>query len=163
MAQGLRLAPQTGDDMVVVDDLRAPGAEGTHARQLGDAIGAKEPFQAVVVEMHPETMTDQARRHAVENLVDGDGGVAGHRDGQLGEVGGAPNGQRLQNRDLGHDAGTAAGIVAIDDVRHEPAIIGQALEVPTAAASEGLIEPTLQVPMGGLDGAVLVRFAGNPN
>ena len=32
MAQGLRLAPQTGDDMVVVDDLRAPGAEGTHAR-----------------------------------------------------------------------------------------------------------------------------------
>ena len=106
--------------------------------------------------MHPETMTDQARRHAVENLVDGDGGVAGHRDGQLGEVGGAPNGQRPQNRDLGHDAAAAAGIVVIDDVRHEPAIVGEAIEVPTAAALEGLLEPTLEVRMGNLNRAVLV-------
>jgi hypothetical protein len=28
--------------------------------------------------------------------------------------------------------------VAVDDERHEPAVVGEAIEVPAAAASEGL-------------------------
>ena len=75
----------------------------------------------------------------------------------------AQGGQRRRSyfnieRDI-PDPGAAAGIVAVVDERHEPAVVGEAIEVPTAAANEGLIEPTLEVPVGGLDRAVLVRLA----
>ena len=120
MAQGLRVAAQTGDDMVVVDDLRAFGAEGTR----GSSATRSEPRNPSSRSwmMHPE-MADQARRHAVEYLVDGDGGVAGHRDGQLGEAGGAPNGQRLENRQNGErqrPRPLSVKPAPATDVRHHP-------------------------------------------
>src|SRR3546814_11698770 len=46
--------------------------------------------------MRVEAPSDEAGRHRIGNPIDGDGAVAGDIDGDHGEIGGSPCGQRLE-------------------------------------------------------------------
>ncbi len=48
------------DDMVVVDDMDAvPIVASACPRMVDDEGGAQKGFDAVVIDMHPQTLTDQ--------------------------------------------------------------------------------------------------------
>src|SRR3546814_8999166 len=56
----------------------------------------EEELDAIVKEMRVEAPSDEAGRHRIGNPIDGDGAVAGDIDGDHGEIGGSPCGQRLE-------------------------------------------------------------------
>ncbi|MGV8988487.1 MAG: hypothetical protein ACOH2H_19650 [Cypionkella sp.] len=48
------------DDMVIIDDMNAvPIVPTTRPWTVGDGSGAQEGFDAVVIDMHPQTLTNQ--------------------------------------------------------------------------------------------------------
>src|SRR3546814_2705217 len=67
-----------------------------HTRRGHDPVRAEEELDAIVKEMRVEAPSDEAGRHRIGNPIDGDGAVAGDIDGEYGEIGGSPCGQRLE-------------------------------------------------------------------
>ena len=95
MAEGLRLLDQATDEMAIVDDTQAwsmalevTPANGQHRR------GAKIADEAVVIDVHFETATDEARGHGIKDAAHADRRRARHRDGGGREVRGPMLGQR---------------------------------------------------------------------
>jgi hypothetical protein len=68
--------------------------------------------------------------------------------------------QRLQRGTLKLDCPAAAGIGATDDLVDEAAIAIEVIEVAAAAQQQRLLDRHLEVPVAGLDRAVLVRDPG---
>src|SRR3546814_3199487 len=60
------------------------------------SVWTEEELDAIVKEMRVEAPSDEAGRHRIGNPIDGDGAVAGDIDGDHGEIGGSPCGQRLE-------------------------------------------------------------------
>src|SRR3546814_6844531 len=67
-----------------------------HTRLGHYPVLAEEESEAIVKEMRVEAPSDEAGRHRIGNPIDGDGAVAGDIDGDHGEIGGSPCGQRLE-------------------------------------------------------------------
>jgi len=161
IGEGLGLAAQRRQDVAVVDDMNALAVAAGAAARMGHDMGGAEPgLDAVVVEVDPQAVADEARRGAVEDLLDDEAAGAGDAGDDLGEVGGAPRRQRTQGGTFGAQALLAPGVAAGDDLIDEAAIGVEAGEVAAAAQDQRLVERGLQMAVVGLDGAVLVRLAG---
>ena len=147
--------------MPVVDDVTmlAIGA-GAAARQGHLEAGAEIDVEAVVIEAHAQSVTDQARRGAVEHLAQNEPAGGGHGDDSLFVVGCPAPGQLLEGRPLDIDARSELGVVAPGHLVDEPAIGRQVGEVARAAHQHGVLHGLLQVPVRALDRAVLVGDAG---
>jgi hypothetical protein len=60
VAQGLRFAAQSMDDMVVIDDMNpVPVIPPTRPGMVDDERGTQEGFDAIVTDMHPQTLANQ--------------------------------------------------------------------------------------------------------
>ena len=68
VAQSLRFAAQSMDDMVVIDDMNAvpvvpssrrPVVPSARPRMVDDERGAQKGFDAVIIDMHPQTLADE--------------------------------------------------------------------------------------------------------
>src|SRR3546814_7522861 len=70
------------------------GMTDPHTRRGHYPVRAEEELDAIVKEMRVEAPSDEAGRHRIGNPIDGDGAVAGDIDGDHGEIGGSPCGQR---------------------------------------------------------------------
>ncbi len=83
-----------------------------------------------------------------------------HADDRLGEVGGAPRGQRAQRGHLGAHSGLAPPVAAGDQLVDEALPAGEFGEVAGAAQDQRLVERDLEMVVLGLDGAILVGLPG---
>lgn len=85
-----RLALEGVDDVAVVDDVHAAPVAAAAGTLMGDDVGvAKEGFDAIVVDVDAQAMTDQPARRAVEHAAGLEAAGAGDRRDDLDEVGGA--------------------------------------------------------------------------
>lgn len=94
---------------------------------------ADEDLEAIIEQPDAKPMSDQAGRHSVEDLAQGEAAGARHRDDHLFEVGGAAVGKFLQMQALGVDALAMCGITAADDLIDEGAVGAEIVEVHGAA------------------------------
>ena len=131
-----RLAAQRMDDMPVIDDLvvLARGM-GPPARQRHEMGAADEDIEPVIVEAHPEPVSNQARGHGVEYLAEREaaGGCDAHADLLI--VRRAPVRQILQFGALNIDTFCVAGILATDNLIDETAIGGESVEIAPSFSS----------------------------
>ena len=159
--QRLRLAPQGVDHMAIVDAMDAPPSSRlAQAGMADDMRGAEECLDPVVVDVDAQALADEPRRRAVEDAVHEEAAGAGDAGDDLGEVGGAPGGQRPQRRRLDAHRGLAAAVAAGDELVDEAAPVGDVGEVAGAAQDQRLVERGLEMAVVGLHRAVLVRLAG---
>ena len=81
--QNYRLAAQRVDDMPIVDDLvvLAQGV-GPPAQQRQEMDAADEDIEPIIVDAHPEPVSDQAGGHGIEYLAEREttGGCDAHAD-----------------------------------------------------------------------------------
>src|SRR6266705_2759846 len=149
------------DDVMIVDDvtvltapLRRPATpQGQQLR------GAEEALEPVVVEVNVEAMADQTRRNAVEHASQDKAAARRHQDASLLIVGGSSAGKWLERRALDLDALAVPGIAPPDHLIDEAAIGGKMLEVARGTQQKLVAKHLLEMPMGTLDRAVLVRDA----
>ena len=135
-----------------------PGARMA-ARHGQDEAGAEIAVEPVMIEPDLEAVADQPRRCAVEDAANGEGAGPRHPGLGLDEVGAAPLGQGPERRALDGERLGHACIAPGDDVAHEAAIGLERVEVAVAPQHQRLIEGALEVPVGSLDRAVLMREA----
>ena len=67
VSQGLRLAPQRADQMMIIDRVAARAVR-PHARHAHDRVGPEEAFQPVIEETHFDLVADQPGRDGIEDL-----------------------------------------------------------------------------------------------
>src|SRR5947209_9248826 len=99
--QGHWLAAQGMDDVPVIDYM-ARLAVGVRpaAAQRNQRRRAEEAFEPVVVEPHAKPVADQARRHRIEYLLEGEPAGRGDGDDSLLVIRRPARRQRLQGRAL---------------------------------------------------------------
>src|SRR6185369_10687790 len=149
------------DHVMIVDDvavLAAPLRRPTtpQGQELG---GAEEALEPVVVDVNIETVTDQARRNAVEDAPQDEAAARGHQDAGLLIVAGSSGGEWLEDCSLDLDAFAVPGVAPPDHLVNEAAVGSEIREVARAAQQELVAKHILEVPMGAFDRAVLVRHA----
>src|SRR3546814_14105584 len=110
--------------------------------------------------MRVEAPSDEAGRHRIGNPIDGDGAVAGDIDGDHGEIGGSPCGQRLEYPAFCIDARSMPPVLSGDLRLNELAPGLDADEIAAAPPAYGLIEPSLETGMGTLDRSVPGDWGG---
>jgi hypothetical protein len=96
VAQCTGLAAQVTDHVPEIDAMPPVGMTDPHTRRGHYPVRTEEELDAIVKEMRVEAPSDEAGRHRIGNPIDGDGAVAGDIDGDHGEIGGSPCGQRLE-------------------------------------------------------------------
>jgi hypothetical protein len=94
---------------------------------------------------------------AVEDAADRERARPGDPGLGLDEVGAAPLGQGPERRALDRERLGDARVAPGDDVADEAAVGVEAVEVAVAAQHQRLVQRGLEVAVGGLDRAVLVR------
>src|SRR3546814_13324167 len=97
VAQCTGLAAQVTDHVPEIDAMPPVGMTDPHTRRGHYPVWTEEELDAIVKEMRVEAPSDEAGRHRIGNPLDGDGAVAGDIDGEHGEIGGSPCGQRLES------------------------------------------------------------------
>ena len=113
--RAMGLALSAVNDVAVVDDMGAAVvAVAAAARQGHQMRAAEEDLEPVVVEAHPQPVTDEARGHGVEDVPQHEAAGGGHRDHRLLAVLGPPVRQWPQHGALGVDALAVAGVAAAD-------------------------------------------------
>lgn len=143
------------DNMTVLaGGMRPPARQG---RQLGPTDEDREP---VVVEAHPEAMTDQARRHGVEHLAKHEPAGRGDAHARLFVIGGTTAGERRKLGALDVYTLAVAGVDAPDDLVDEAAISGQIVERARAPHQESVLDRALEMAMRPFDCAVLMGDPG---
>jgi hypothetical protein len=161
VAERLRLLDEGPDQVTVVDlthRLVASPAIAARQRQYGrDAQVADQP---VVVEVHFEAASDQARGNGVEDAAHANGARARYAGGCDREVGGAVARQRGERLELDGDGSRAACILAGDRLGEEGLIGREIGEVVRAAELNRFLDRTLEMAMRCFDRAILVGNAG---
>jgi hypothetical protein len=144
VAKRLGLAHQLADEVAVVDTTGASlVAHGIDPRQAQCPLRPDIAFDAVIEDMQPQPLADQARRDRVEHPLDLDGAGGGDADHLLGEVGGTVPRQLLEGGSLGRQGLGAAAVEPLD-LLVEPGAIG--LEgVERAAATQQQRRPGVLV------------------
>ena len=155
-----RLTPQRMDHMAIIDDMiMLAFAVGATARQSEQGRAAEEELKPVVVKPYPQPVTDQPRRHRVEDLAQREPARGGDHDEHLFIIAGAHARQRLKHRPLGVDALRAPGILARDDLVDEASIFRKLAKVDRSAHQQGITHCRLQMPVRAFYRAILVRNA----
>ena len=104
-------------------------------------------------------MPDQAGRHGVEHLAQGEAATRRDVDEGLLEVGSPVGRQRLEDAALDLDLLCSAGILLGDHLVDEAAIVRQVGEVPAAPKQQRIADDAFEMAMRALDGAVLMGNA----
>ena len=105
-------------------------------------------------------MTDQPRRRGVEDPAQNEAAARRDRNDLLLVIGGAPLRQRRETRPLHFDPLPVMGVAPSNDLIDETAIGVEIVEVRRTAQQQRVLQRPLQMTMGALDGAVLMRHAG---
>ncbi len=134
----------------------ATGARCSPACQRWQGRASQEQLQAIIVEPNPQLMPDQPGWHGVEHLAHGE--APGGRDAQrdLLVIRDPPRRQRSEARTFRVDP---LGIPRIDpahDLVDEATIVLQAFEVARPTHDQRVLNGALQMPIGVLNGTVLV-------
>src|SRR5258707_4471578 len=108
------------DRVMIVDDVAgfaAPWRRPTtpQGQELG---GAEEALEPVVVDVNIETVTDQARRNAVEDAAQDEAAARGHQDAGLLIVAGSSGGEWLEDCSLRLDAVAGPCVAPPDQLVH---------------------------------------------
>ena len=113
-----RLAPESVDDVAVVDDVGGaamPGAaRSPAARQRQHQRAAEQAFQPIVVEPHPQAVTDQPGRNGIKDMPEQKPAAAGDGDQFLLVVVGSPTRQFLELCTLDLERLASGGVGAPD-------------------------------------------------
>lgn len=110
-AERLRLFDQRRDDVAIINNHAAIAAAAmTHARQLQHLGGAQIADEPVVIDMNLKAMADQARRHGVIHIPNGDRAGARDHCADDGEVGRLELRQWRHRRKLQSELGASARI-----------------------------------------------------
>jgi hypothetical protein len=109
--------------------------------------------------MHVQSMTDQARRNAVEDAPQDEAAARCDDDARHFVIGGAASRQRLERSTLDLDALAVPGIAPSDHFVDEAPIGVKIGEVARAAQQKLVLDHFLEVAVRTLDSAVLVRDA----
>ena len=156
-----RLLAQRMDDVMIVDDVAVLAAGlGRPTTPQGQQLRrAEEAFEPVVVEVNIQTVADQPRRNAVEDAPQDEAAARRDENASLLIVGRSSIGQRLERGALDLDALAVPGVAPPDHLVDEAAVGGEILEVARAAQQQLVVKRPLEVSVGALDRAVLVRDA----
>src|SRR5215469_14762313 len=138
--------------MPIVDDIAALAAGPYTAAWEGQHASApQEAFEPIIIEVHPEAMTNQPRRHRVRYFPDTDHTRRSDDHTGFAEVDRAPFWQ-------GHECCTVcgnctlSGYIAGRNKLIDKFLIGRpAIKVPASAQHQSLSERRLEVPMGALN------------
>ncbi len=159
VAQCTGLAAQVTDHVPEIDAVPPVGMTDPHTRRRHYPVRTEEELDAIVKEMCVEAPSDEAGRHRIGNPIDADGAVAGDIDGDHGEIGGSPWGQRLEYPAFCIDARGMPSVLPGDLGVNELAPSLDADEIAAAPPAQGLIEAPLEVTVRTFDRSVLVRLA----
>ena len=159
VAQRHGLASERVDHVPVVDDVAVAVGPRPAASQRRQRRGAEEQLEAVVVDPRGDLVADQPGGNGVEHAAQGEAAGRGdpHADGVAAV--GPPRRQRPQGGALGVDARPAVAVAPGDDLVDEGAVAGEIVEVARAAQQQGVLQGALEMAVGTLDRAVLVRLA----
>ena len=134
--------------MVVIDDMNpVPIVPATRPRMLDDEGGAQKGFDAVVIDMHPQTLANQLRRGTVEDAFDQKAAGPGDRNNSLGEVGGATCRQGAQMSSLCQNGVGPLPVASGHQEINEAPVIGDRCEVAVAAQDQRLCNGGLEMPV----------------
>ena len=118
------------DDVPIVDDMVALAAglpPSTADRH--DGRRAEETLESIIIEMHAQSMADQARGCGVENPAQDEAAAGGDRDVRLLVIGGSSLRERLESRALDLDAFAVACVAAPHHLVNEATVGGKILEI----------------------------------
>lgn len=133
--------------------LCAPPRQG---QQMGCAA---EDLQPVIEEAHPQPVPDQAGRHRVKDLAQGEAAGAGHRDDNLFKIRAALPRQIPQMGALRGDPLAPGRVPATDDLINKGPIAAEVIKVGAAAHQKCVPDGCLEMAVGACDCAVLVGYA----
>ena len=150
------LAHQPVDHVPIID---ARGL-ARRPRMLEHPGAAAEDIDRRLGQLHGQCGADQARGHRVRRLLDVDHARPGHERGDFLGLGVASCRQRLEERALLGELHHPQRVRPATHLRDEGAILRLVREIGRATQDQMVFEPPLQVALGGLDIAVLVRLPG---
>jgi hypothetical protein len=149
------------DDVPIVDDMVALAtglttstADSHHRRR------AEEAFEPIVVEMHAQSMADQARGCGVKHPAQNEAAAGGDRDAHLLVIGRSSLRERLESGTLDLDALAVARVAPPHHLVNEAAVGGKVLEVSRAAQEQRVLDGLLEMTVRALDRSILVGDAG---
>ena len=136
--QGLGLAAQGVNDMPVIDAVKPAATNAPAQAGMGDDMRRAEPgLDTVVVDMHPQALSDELGGHGVEDAVNQEAAGSDNPHHEFGKVRGAPLGQRLQLRQLDFDPVLAAAVAAGDNLVDQTGARRRYRENPGTRAGSG--------------------------
>ena len=125
------------DHVPIIDDLVVLAAGMRPSTRQGDQMRtADEQVEAIVVEPHPQTMTNQARGHRVEYLAQGEAAGGGDLHDNLLVIRSAAVRQVRERGAFAVDALGVASIATTDDLVDEAAISDEVIEIGAGRAGE---------------------------
>ncbi len=135
--------------MVIIDHVAiAVVGRPSASWQCQHQTAAKEAFQPVIIETHPQTVADQPGWNGVEDVPQKESAAAGHSDQLVLEVVGAPRRQRLELEPLDLQQLAAAGIGATDDLIDKAAVFIEISKIAAARSKSAWPRARLRWPCG---------------
>ena len=155
------LTPQRIDQMLQVDAPRPPMAldAAMAPHQFAGDLAAEQQMESIMEDPHRQPLADQPRRHRIHDSAHLNRAGAPHRELLDVVVGKAKARQRPQRRSLLLQPHQTRSVVLLKHRSQESLVRSQRLKIAAAAQQKRLLDPPLEMAMGTLHTAVLMRHS----